>query len=363
MTTRQALAAAALAIAALAPAQAGFRLVAGEDAEILERELRTAGAQGYRFLAAGEGLDVSGHSRVVVLLERDAAAGAVFEYSALACNGNLSDPQTRQALEARTAEGYRLPADGILVRRRPEFWLPESGYDDQTVLILERSDPAARYVYDGVGFRNSETFHRTLAERRAAGFEILGLWNTGRKLQVVMERNSAAELPGATPVADDEYRLLLIATRKVLKSKVNGAADRGYRLVDAEDPPTQGPPILLMRKSALPGDPIDYRFTKNVPGRMRKDKLEKKLNKRSSRGWRLPPEGITDAVLTLERVAKQKPFEPHPRYRIVSSGKLDGLPQALDRSVAEGYRFVRLFVEPSRTSALLEKPAAPPEKR
>lgn len=344
----------ALAMPALA--QPAYRFVAGEEAELLERDLRAAGSNGYRFLAAGEGLDVSGRSRIVALLERDSSSQRPLDYSVLHCSGNLSEPSTREAVEARTTEGYRLTSEGIVVRRRPEFWLPDSEYEDQTVLIFERSDPAARYEYEAVGFRSFDAFHRGLAERRAEGYEILGMWNTGRKLQVVVERNVRADPPRPTVVSADEYRLLLIATRRILKTKVNGAANNGYRLVDAEDPPTTGPPILLMRRSAARGDPIDYRFTKNVPGRMGKDKLEKKLNKRSRKGWRLPAGGITDSVLTLERVATQKKEDPHPRYRLVSSGKLEGLPEALERSTSEGYRFVRLFVEPSRTTVLLVKP-------
>ena len=66
--------------------------------------------------------------------------------------------------------------------------------------------------------------------------------------------------------------------------------------------------------------------------------------------------GITDAVLTLEREEIRNKRDPHPLYRIVSSGKLEELPDALERSVREGYEFVELFVEPSRTSALFVKP-------
>jgi len=61
-------------------------------------------------------------------------------------------------------------------------------------------------------------------------------------------------------------------------------------------------------------------------------------------------------VLTLEREEIREEKDPHPLYRIVSSGKLEELPDALERSVREGYEFVELFVEPSRTSALLVKP-------
>jgi hypothetical protein len=347
---------AALLVPALpAAAQTEFRLVAGADAKILERELQSAGVDGFRFLAAGEGLDVSGRSRIVALLERDAAAAVSRDFSVLTCSGNFSVETTREAVEALAADGYRLAKDGILVRRRPEVWLPDTEYDDQTVLVFERDGSDERYEYDAIGFRNFEAFHNALAVRRAAGYEILGMWNTGRKLQVVIEGRNGAAVPTSAQVAEGEYRLLLIATRRVLKHRVNAEAARGYRLVDAEDPPTVGPPILLMRKTANPDEPIEYRFTKRVPGRMRKGKLEKKLNKRSRNGWRLPPGGITDAVLTLEREEVLEKEDPHPLYRVVSSGKLEELPEALDRSVRAGYEFVKLFVEPSRTSALLVK--------
>jgi len=262
--------AALLAPALPAAAQTEFRFVAGGDAEILEHELQAAGEDGFRFLAAGEGLDVSGRSRIVALLERDTPATLSRDFSVLASSGNFSDPTTREAVQALAAEGYRLAEEGILVRRRPEFWLPDSEYEDQTVLVFERDGSDERYEYDAVGFRNFEAFHEGLAERRAAGYEILGMWNTGRKLQVVIEGRKGVAVPTSAQVTEGDYRLLLIATRRVLKHKVNSVAVQGYRLVDAEDPPTVGPPILLMRKTAEPGDPIEYRFTKRVQGRMRK---------------------------------------------------------------------------------------------
>ncbi len=347
-------------LATPAVAEPAYRLVAGADADELQRELKAAGASGYGFLAAGEGLDVSGRSRIVALLERHDEGPR--DYSVLHCSGNLSEPSIRGAVEARAAEGYRLPVDGILVRRRPAFWLPDSEYEDQTVLIFERSDSAARYEYEAIGFRSFDTLHQSLAERRAEGYEILGMWNTTRKLQVVLERVAGAESRQDRVVSPDEYRLLLLATRRVLKSKLNGAALEGYRLVDAEDPPTTGPPILLLRKAAAPGHRIEYRFAENVPGRMSRDQLEKRLNKRSRKGWRLPDGGITDSMLTLERAADRWTVEPRPRYRLVSSGKVEELPVALERSVSEGYRFVRLFVEPSRTTVLLVNDAADPAR-
>ncbi len=332
-------------------AQPAYRLVAQDNVEQLQRELQAAGSSGYRFLFAGEGLEVSGKSRIVALLERDGDGRR--DYSVLHFAGSLSDPSTREAVEAQATLGYRLPAGGVIVRRRPAFWLPDSEYEDQTVLIFERSDPATRYQYEAIGFGSFSSLHRSLAERRAEGYEVLGLWNTARKLEIVLERRMGAVLPPDTEVPGGEFRLLLLATRGVLRSKLNRAAGEGYRLVDAEDPPTTGPPILLLRKSAARGTPIKYRFTDNVPDRMREDELEKQLNKRSRKGWRLPDGGITHSVLTLERGAKPKKTDPHPRYHLVSSNEAEELPQALERSVNEGYRIVRLFVEPSRTTVLL----------
>ena len=66
-------------------ASAGFLFVAGEDDAVLERELLRVAATGHRLVAAGAGVDVSGSSRLVALLE---SASRVYEYAVITCSGS-----------------------------------------------------------------------------------------------------------------------------------------------------------------------------------------------------------------------------------------------------------------------------------
>lgn len=329
--------------------------VEGQQPAALETRLQLTASRGYRLIATAEGTDLSGRSRVAVLLERD-ASGAKYEYAVRSGTGDLSDASMRRTIDPLFGQGYRFSSVGFVVRRWPEIWLPESAYDDQATLILERdADSDMQWSYASLGFGTETTFYRALDDHRRQGFEILGLWNTDRKLQLILQRPADRDRPAASYTSDQDYRLLLIATRTVLKSRLNSMSKQGYRVREAEDPPTVGPPMLLVQRSAEAGKALKYRFFKSVRKRMRNDRFAEKLNKRALNGWRLTPGGLTDSAYVLQRNPKWKKGQPSASYRLLSSSNAAELASDIAGAMEDGCTLVTMVVEPSRTSVLLEK--------
>ncbi len=340
---------------AAATASSRFVVIDGDGAEALERNLKSAGSQGYRLVASANGTDVTGRSRIAVLLERD-PGGRTVEFAVRVGTGDLTDPSMRRAIDPLFEDGYRFSTAGFVVGSRPEMWLPASAYADQATIILERpADVGARRSYLALDFGSEEAFHSQLAERTGEGFEVLGLWNTDRRLQVVLQRSLD---DGRPPAVGATQRLLLAATRKALKLSLNPLARRGYRIRQAEDPPTAGPPILLLQQTAGPDEFVEYRFLSKVPNRMRTDRFLDKLSRYAAKGWRLTPGGLTDNVFTLERDPRRDRSAPRATYRLIASASADELASALEQAVAGGERLVTMVVEPARTSLLVERLSA-----
>ncbi|HXV76337.1 MAG TPA: hypothetical protein VD788_08455, partial [Candidatus Polarisedimenticolaceae bacterium] len=260
-----------LAVAGAADAtEERFMLLSAETPERLERRLVELGDAGYRLLGAATGVSAGGADRIAVLLE-STAGSTDFDHAVVACDGRL-ESAGGPGIAHYASAGYRLLPAGVVVRRMEDFWLPESSYDDQMVLILERSSGlSASYHYESVAFGSFERFHRSLADKQAGGFTLLGVWNSGRRLQALLERSSTAEPP---PVpSGTSYRLLIQATRSGLRRAVRRAAGDGFRVVAAADPSIAGPPIVLLGKTGVPADDVTYRFVADVPKKLHKDKL------------------------------------------------------------------------------------------
>ena len=333
-----------------------YRVVTAKDVAGLERRLQLAAASGYTMLAADQGVDVTGRTKITALLER--VEDGPVAYRVLACSGSLREPEIRDTLASLGAEGYRLAPGGGTARKLEDFWLPEKAYEDQMLLILEKLDDGKTYAFESLAFGDFDPFYRELAERRAENYDVVGMWNTGRRLRLVLQkRTDEGAAGGVRPVP--EHRLLLMATRRVLAGKLESAAGDGYRILAAEDPSTTGPPVILMEKIAASGNVFDYKFLDDVPVKQNKDKLAKRLNKKARNGWQVARLGTTVEVLTLERLAKERLLHiPRAEYRVLSSRRAPGLPQALEQSIADGYEFVRLYVEPDETTVLVERKLA-----
>ena len=52
--------------------------------------------------------------------------------------------------DALGAQGYRIPAGGILTRRTDDWWLPDRAYAAEMTVILERPATPVRYRYDSL---------------------------------------------------------------------------------------------------------------------------------------------------------------------------------------------------------------------
>ena len=331
-----------------------FVLLDGEGPEALQRGLQAAGSRGYRLIATAEGTDVSGRSRLASLLERD-PAGRSFEYAVRVGTGDLSDAAMRSAIDPLFDQGFHFSPAGFVVSRRPEMWLPESAYADQATIVLERqTDAQSGWEYASLVFGTEDAFHSALDTRLREGYEVLGLWNTDRKLHVVLQRSLDGDAAPADEAAGD-HRLLLVATRKALKLRLNALARKGYRIRRAEDPPTTGPPILLLQRTAEAGTTLEYRFFSKVPGRMRKDRFADDLDRRARQGWRLTPGGLTDNVFALERHPRHETAPPRATYRLISPATAAEAASSLERALVEGYRLVTMVVEPAQTSFLVER--------
>ena len=331
-----------------------FQVVTAGQASQLERRLQSAASRGYTLVDAAQGTDVTGSPRITALLEHSGAHAASRTYRVVACSGNLRDEPVRTTLAGLGSQGYLLSPNGITVRKILDHWLPDSANDDQMTLILESAADGARYAFDSLAFGNYEPFYRDLGERRAEGYEAVGMWSTGRRLQVILQKRTDEGAPGGgAPVR--ENRLLIMATRLVLAGQLAKAAGDGFRILAADDPTITGPPLMLLEKTATPRNRIEYKFLDDVPTKQTKDNLEQKLNRRAKQGWRVVRRGTTVKVITLQRPAGKTELDSKAEYLILSSRRAPGLPLSLEDATNRGFEFVRLFVEPDETTVLLEK--------
>ena len=333
-----------------------FQPVHANAAEQLERRLQAFAAKGYRLMAVAQGDSVTGRPRWTALMEKPGGAAKPFGYRVVTCSGKLQEKETAGVLASLGDAGYHLTPTSVTVRELRDVWLPESAYDEQMTLVLEKGAEGRRYAFDSLAFGDYERFYRDLGQKTTDGYEVVGMWNTGRRLQVILQKRTDEGAPVGEPDSP-EHLLLLMATRLVLAGKLESAAGDGFRILAADDPPTTGPPVILMEKTATSGNIIDYKFLDDVPVKQNKDKLEKKLNKKARKRWRVAGRGTTAEVIALERSSRRTGETSRANYLLVSSRRAPGLSQSLEDAMGRGYSFVRLFVEPDEATVLLERVA------
>jgi len=331
-----------------------FRLVESRNAETLERDLRRAAERRFRLLATAPAGTLDGKPRLVALMERIPPETDVYEYAVLAPAGKLEDEQTLEALNALGAAGYRLGPRTIITRTIDDWWLPQRSYDAQLTLVLERSADPERYAYQSVRFDNPSTFQEQLAERSRDGFEVLALVNSARRVRAILGRPLDVPRAGAGPLRQP-YRLLFNARRHGMREDLKRFGAQGYRVVAATEQSVLAPAMVLLELPAAPAAAHAYKVLSKPVKKHGKHKLEQKLNRRGSRGFRVVPAGLTRTDLTLERPPGDdaEAWE----YRVLSSREPPGLARALDEAVDRGYRFVALFTDAIETVALVEAPA------
>jgi hypothetical protein len=322
--------------------------------ESLQRKLRGPAADGYRILGACHGLDLQGNDRVVALLEKSAAAAAPYEYVALGVSGDLGREGVLDRVNELGAEGYRLFQRHVFAQPAIDWWLPAEGYDDQMTLILERGPQAAPREYEALAYSTPQAFQQRLDEHVAAGFDVLGLWNTYRRPRLLLERALDDRVPASEAAGDGDYRMLVVSTRHGLKRALERYGLEGYRIYDSADQAVLAPPIVILERSADPTEAMKFKLLKQPFEKIRKDKLEKKLNKRGRRGFRALPRSLTGTLLILQREGKRADAPPL-EYRALSSKSAPGIPRGMQELVPRGFRFVAMFHGSDETTVLLAR--------
>jgi hypothetical protein len=339
-------------VAAGAAEGQAFELITAERPETVERKIRSAADQGYEVLSAGMGRSLMGEPRIVVLLARATLGDPPVEYAVLSSSDDFDGRGSGRSVNDLAAEGFRLRRDGVLARQVADWWLPESAYEEQLVLLMEREAPSPGYRYGSLVFAGSERFARESAERRADGFAPVGIVNAGRRLRVILERPLGGGPP--SPGAHDSrpYDVVVTATPHAATRALEREARNGYRILDSVEQSIHAPPLFLL--SAADGRPAftRYRFVDKPAERLRKKRLEHKLNKRALDGYRVVP-----GALTTSRIAVGRPREGGPpvAYRVVSSRRPPGLSRALENAIDDGYDFLAMMVVADETAVLLEK--------
>ncbi len=331
-----------------------FRFLTTDSPARLERALRDSAAEGYRIIAAAQGLALDGGSQVSVLLQ---ASPGGYEYAVLTITGKLDDESQRTQLDELAGRGFRLSPGYLMATPVEEIWLPESAYEEQILMILERSPAAAgnprAFAYETVSFTGFRRFGIELQQRTREGFSTIALLNTGRKLSAVMERTDDG--PDPDRENNDAFQLVLKAKRRGLKHRLSRESVRGYRVLAAADQTIRAPPVVLLTRDGISTEPLQYKFVKNPLKKIRKGKLASKLNKRARKGFRVERHAVSNGLIPMKRLRRTKPSrEQREIYETVSSKDDATVSRHLEAATAEGYRVLTMFVAAGETTVILE---------
>ncbi len=350
----------ALAVSTSATVAGEYRFLTSDSPTRLERELRDHASEGYRVIATAQGLALDGGSRVSVLLQ---SSPGEYEYAVLTTTGNLDDASHRARLDQLAGRGFRLGQGNLMAKQIEEFWLPETAYEDQILMILER--PAAglgvapTFIYETVSFTGFRRFGNELQRRRREGFSTVALVNTGRKLSAVMERPADGRAPDHR--TDDAYQLVLKAKRRGLKHRLNRESARGYRVLASADQTIKAPPAVLLARDGISTEPLQFKFVKNPIKKIRKGKLERKLNKRAGKGFRIERRAVSTGLIPMKRPRGTRRSRVRLGiYKTLSSKDVAAVSRQLAEATAEGYRFLTMLVAAGETTVVMELPSAPP---
>lgn len=160
---------AVLALLVAVPARAqtrAYKILATNKTSTMEKELKEAGALGYRFLAVMGGDTGFGGSQAVVLLERDKDDKSTYNFRLLATNRTST---LQKELQDAGEAGYHAVGQTVF----------ESTFGGrETVAIVQKSsDPAlaVEYEYKLVATNKTSTLERELLAVAEAGFEAIDL--------------------------------------------------------------------------------------------------------------------------------------------------------------------------------------------
>jgi len=160
---RSVLVVAAVVLATAAPAFAQtrvYKVLATSKTSTMQKEMQEAGQLGYRFVAVMGGETAIGGKEVVVLMEKDSAGKATFDYRLLAA--------TRTSTLQK--EIQEVGDSGFAVVGQTVFESLLGG--KETAAIVERGSDGTkvRYEYRLVATSKTSTLERELQEAAADGF-------------------------------------------------------------------------------------------------------------------------------------------------------------------------------------------------
>ncbi len=345
-----------LVVSATAAIADDYRFLTLDSPARLERELRDSAAEGYRVVAAAQGVSLDGGSQVSVLLQSSTGG---YEYAVLTTTGKLDDSSQRARWDELAERGFRLGPGNLMAKQVEEFWLPESAYEDQILMILERppTDPGnpRAFTYETVSFTGFRRFGIELQQRAREGFSTVALLNTGRKLSAVMEKAADGR---DRDRESDAYRLVLKAKRRGLKHSLNRESARGYRVLASADQTIKAPPVVLLARDGTSAEPQQFKFVKNPLRKIRKGKLARKLNKRARKGFRVERRAVSTGLIPMRRPrGTRRSREKLEIYRTLSSNDVAAVSRQLEKAAAEGYRFLAMFVAAGETTVVMELPS------
>jgi hypothetical protein len=158
------LSSAVLAHAAADPVE--YRVLATNKTSTMEKEMREAGAAGFRFAGTMGGDTAFGGNEVVVVMTRAGAAGPRYVYRLLATTKTST---MQNELQAAGAEGFEYRGQSI-------FSSMFGG--KEVVVILEQDRDATskdRWEYRLLATSKTSTMQRELSDTGAQGFEFVGM--------------------------------------------------------------------------------------------------------------------------------------------------------------------------------------------
>jgi len=169
-TVRRACLAVALALSSAVVGYAAdtveYRVLATNKTSTMEKEMRDAGAAGFRFAGTMGGDTAFGGNEVVVVMTRTGAAGPHYVYRLLATTKTST---MQNELQAAGAEGFEYRGQSI-------FSSMFGG--KEVVVILEQDRDATskdRWEYRLLATSKTSTMQRELSDTGAQGFEFVGM--------------------------------------------------------------------------------------------------------------------------------------------------------------------------------------------
>ena len=155
--------AAVLALSAPAFAQVDYRVLATSKTSTMEKEMNTAGTEGYKFVAVMGG-ETAGGSEVVLLMQKGGDFSGKFRYKLLATSRTST---MQKEMSDAAADGYDYVGQTVF----------ESLFGgEEVVSIVERgAQTESEFIYKLIATSKTSTLQREMAQLGRDGYQALGM--------------------------------------------------------------------------------------------------------------------------------------------------------------------------------------------